>query len=467
MSKLSIKDRSYKNGIKTSKVGILVYLVIFIYMFVFFIVSSKSENITGYQVKTGMLSENRIYTGIALRNEISVTSDYSGYINFFFQEGDRFAYNNLVCCIDETGKISDFLGKDPSKDSALTASELKSFKQEIELFSKNFTENYFPYTETFETQINNELSKVETRRIVDNVEALSSSDTNDIIQYLRADSTGLLLLYNDGFETLSANDLTPDDFDENNYSCQLVNNDDCISAGSFVYKYVNDENWSIVIKVPNSELERIISNDYVEVKFSKTMDKSWAKVTLINTFDDFSLVELDFTNSMVTFCKDRFVEIELLLEEDTGLKIPNSAIAEKAFFLIDKDYVTKGGNSSDFTVLRKEYSKDGEIVKAVSVDVVKEEDDVYYVDTLSLDYGDVLVKPESAVDISDTFIVGNQGTLIGVYNINKGYAEFNRIDILYSNDEYSIVSPNSSYGLRAYDYIALDASIVTDKDFVY
>lgn len=44
------------------------------------------------------------------------------------------------------------------------------------------------------------------------------------------------------------------------------------------------------------------------------------------------------------FCTDRFIDIELILEEETGLKIPNSSIVEKEFFIVPKDYVTQGGN---------------------------------------------------------------------------------------------------------------------------
>ena len=89
-----------------------------------------------------------------------------------------------------------------------------------------------------------------------------------------------------------------------------------------------------------------------------------------------------------------------------------------------------------------------------------------------LSIGDVLYYTpmegvQTAPDQPLTFTVGKQGTLVGVYNINKGYADFKQIEVLYSNDEYSIVKSNSYTGLRAYDYIALDSSQVTDKDFVY
>ena len=57
-------------------------------------------------------------------------------------------------------------------------------------------------------------------------------------------------------------------------------------------------------------------------------------------------------------------------------------------------------------------------------------------------------------------------TLIGVYNINKGFADFKEITILYSNDEYSIVKSNPNYGLLEYDYIVLDAESINEDDFI-
>ena len=66
----------------------------------------------------------------------------------------------------------------------------------------------------------------------------------------------------------------------------------------------------------------------------------------------------------------------------------------------------------------------------------------------------------------DVFVVKERGTLTGVYNSNKGYADFKEITILSQNDEYAIVKPNSTYGLRVYDYIALKADTVSDDQFI-
>ena len=86
----------------------------------------------------------------------------------------------------------------------------------------------------------------------------------------------------------------------------------------------------------------------------------------------------------------------------------------------------------------------------------------YYLDSSVLSSGENLYK----LDSQETFTVSKRATLIGVYNINKGYADFKQITILDSNDEYAIVKPNTRYGLSVYDYIVLNAESVRDDQFI-
>ena len=57
-------------------------------------------------------------------------------------------------------------------------------------------------------------------------------------------------------------------------------------------------------------------------------------------------------------------------------------------------------------------------------------------------------------------------SLQGVYNINKGYAVFRKVEILFQNEEYTIVNTGTSYGLSLYDHIALDASAIKENQIV-
>jgi hypothetical protein len=76
---------------------------------------------------------------------------------------------------------------------------------------------------------------------------------------------------------------------------------------------------------------------------------------------------------------------------------------------------------------------------------------------------DKILKPDS----TNTYIVGSRtGSLSGVYNINKGYAVFKQITVIYENDEYAIVEPKTSYGIALYDHIALDGSQLREDQLI-
>ncbi len=223
-----------------------------------------------------------------------------------------------------------------------------------------------------------------------------------------------------------------------------------------------------MIQVDTEErVQELMEAEYVKVKFMKDQYEVWGKVTVYghDEKEGITFVGLSFTTSMINYITDRFVDVELVLEEDTGLKIPNSSIAQRNFFLIDEDYIVEQGSDKKTGVMRQTFTEDNEITSEfveTPIYNIDEEEGLYYVDESVLNVGDVLYKEDS----SETLTVSKQASLTGVYNINKGYADFKRIIVLYDNEEYSIVESNTQYGLRPYDYIALEASTVVADQFV-
>lgn len=204
---------------------------------------------------------------------------------------------------------------------------------------------------------------------------------------------------------------------------------------------------------------------YIKVRFLKNQYESWGAVTLLHNSDG-AYIKLSFTNSMLTYVSERFLEIELILGDQTGLKIPLSAIAERTFFLIPEDFVIQEGNNGKSGVVRQTYLEDGtlssEFVEA-GIYSFDEDTGQYYLDTSVLEMGNILLK----LDSQETYTVSSQASLIGVYNMNKGYADFREIDILTQNAEYALVQPNTKYGLNVYDNIVLDATSVKADQFIY
>ena len=177
--------------------------------------------------------------------------------------------------------------------------------------------------------------------------------------------------------------------------------------------------------------------------------------------DNEYFLKLNLKNSLIRYINERFTNIELVLNSNTGLKIPNSAITQKEFFTIPKSLFTESGSSSDLSVMVQDKSSNS--VTIVKPTIFSENDDFYFVDDDDLKEGDIIQQPDS----SSTYTVGtDKDKLTGVYNINKGYAVFKQIKKLSENDNYTIVESKTSFGISLYDHIALDGSAVKENQTI-
>ena len=446
-------------------IGMLIFAAIFVYVIVCVFMYFRTDHIVGYSVVEGSLSSNSIFRGIALRTEDVVTGNDAGYVNYFAREGERVASGDLVYTIDETGRLTDYIQTSESGENSLSDADLSELKTEITAFTNRFDRTEFSDVYNFKYNVEGTVFKLSNYNILENVNNLNDVSGNSFINLRYAPESGIVTYYIDGYEELKLEDMTAELFDQKNYDKNHLVNNTLVAGGDALYKLSTNEDWSIVIQVDDEKLvAELIEKEYVEVKFLKNQYTSWGKVDVYTNDEGDTFVSLTFTNSMITFCTDRFIDIELLLEDEKGLKIPNSAIVEKEFFIVPKEYLTKGGNSGSDGVLLETYDEDGNVTTAfVATTIYDATDTEYYLDDSVLQPGNYIVKPES----TEKYAISKTGSLIGVYNINKGYADFKEVNVLYDNEEYSIVKSNTVYGLNVYDYIVLDASTVNDNQFIY
>lgn len=445
-------------------IGMIIFAAIFIYIVICVFMYFTQKHIEGFQVKMGSLSTNNIYKGIILREEEIVNATQAGYVNYYAREGERVGVGNLVYTLDESGRLADYLDTEAAEGSTLTSRDLSELKTEILDFTNTFDTEYFSTVYDFKYSVKGTVLKLANANILENADKINGSGLSELISFCNAPTTGIVIYSVDGYEDLTLDQLNQDVFDIKNYEKNQLISNELVEAGQPVYKISTSEDWSIVIQTDHDKAEELLEKEYVLVKFLKNQNTSWGQVSTYTNEEGDTFVQLTFTNSMVTFCTDRFIDIELILEDENGLKIPNSSIVEKEFFIVPKEYVTQGGNSSSYGVLKETYTEDGTATtEFVETTIYNETETEYYLDDMVLRIGDYIIKPDS----TEKYAISKRGSLTGVYNINKGYADFKQINILYQNDEYSIVKSNTQYGLSVYDYIVLDAATVEDDEFIY
>lgn len=462
------KIRKYRKPLNLN-IGMLIFAVIFVYVVVCVILYFQTGHIVRYEVKKGSLATNNIYRGVVVRDETVVNTENAGYVNYYANEGERVAAYDLVYIVDETGRLNEELESINLGENVLSEKELMEFRSELVNFSHGFDREEFSGVYDFKTSLGNTVKKLASVNMLESIDRINTgSGIANIVSRCYAPKTGVVSYWVDGYESLTADQVTEEVFDKKLYEekkKQLLGNT-LLERGDVAYKLSTNEKWSVVIPVESSERgAQLEEEEYIRVKFLKNQYESWGEVKLLHNGDGKHYLQLTFTNSMITFSGDRFLEIELLVNEDTGLKIPVSAIVDKEFYLIPEAYVMPEGNNGKGQVLRQYVMENGEISsKLYEISLYSYDKDTkeYYVDATILDEGNILLKEDG----QETFMVSRRATLTGVYNVNNGYADFRQINILAQNDEYAIVKANTQYGLNVYDYIALNADSVHDDQFI-
>lgn len=462
--KKATKIKKYRKPLNLN-IGMVIFGVIFIYVVVCVIIYFQTSHIVRYEVKEGSLAVDTFYEGIVLRDETVVYADTAGYVNYYAREGERVAKNNLVYIVDETGRFNEELENMSLGENSLSDRELAEFRSEIVNFVHGFRPTQYSVTYDFKYSLRNTVLKLANANMLQNVDALGGGAGTETVKYFYAPDTGIVAYWTDGFEGLSAQDISEDMWDDPEYEKKLMPGNTLVESGDAVYKMSTSENWSIVIPIDPQRGAELQEEGYIKVRFLKNQYESWGETKLLTNADGKTYLQLSFNNSMVTFITDRFLEVELIVEDEIGLKIPVSSIVEKEFFLIPEDFVIPGGNNGGDSIIRQSFLEDGTIsseLAEVEVYYYDSETKEYYLDSSILTAGENLYK----LDSQETFTVSKRASLIGVYNINKGYADFKQITVLYKNDEYAIVKPNTKYGLNVYDYIVLNAESVRDNQFI-
>ena len=443
--------------------GVLVFLAIFVYIVIMVVSYFRQSHITPYEVKLGSLAINNTYKGVILRDEQVITSDFSGYINYYARESEKVNAFAMVYTVDSTGKLSEMISDDANEESSLSNESLSDIRNSISSFAVGFSPENYSETYDFKYGIEGTVLKLANNAVLANIDRLRAENYADSIDFGYAPSSGVIEYYTDGYEDLTAETISPEQAEGEGYEKNALHSNDLISEGDSAYKLITSELWTILIEIDEERAQSLDDKNYIEVRFLEKNITAWASVSVLRQ-NGRTYAKLDFNNSMITFSNDRFVEIELLDNAREGLKIPNSAIVERTFYLIPEDYMTNGGNTGDAGFNRESYLEDGTLsTEFVPATIYNKDDGYVYVDESVFKVGDYIIKPEDG----ERYPISKQASLIGVYNINKGYADFKQITILNQNEEYAIVKSNSEYGLSVYDYIALKGDSVSENDFIY
>ncbi len=442
--KMSMNNLSGIQRIFTLNIGTIIFGILFIYIIISILLYITATHVTSYQVTAGPLTKNQTYTGLAFYSESVVKADTGGYISYFAGENTKVKSGGAVYGVSQTQQ-------DESKVT-LSSDTLEQISSAMQSFTLNFDPSDFYDVYSLKYQVEGSVLNQSLKDMT--LTGGTITVGNETIN--TAADAGIVVYSLDGYEDLNINQITAEDLDEKSYQIKSLKTNSRVEAGDSVYKLINSENWSLVIPLTARQIVNLGDLTSVRVKFLKDGITQKGNFSIMTMSDGSYYGKIDFSSGLSNYLDSRFVDIELVTNNDVGLKIPVSSVVNKEFFTIPDEFAVSGGDGNTIGFMKQTAGGTAEFTTTTLYEHLNGK---YYVDNSVFKTGDIIVKENS----TDRCIIRDTASLEGVYCMNKGYAEFRKITIIDKNESYCIVKEGTDYGIAQYDNIVLDASRVKES----
>lgn len=454
-------------------IGHILLGLMIVYLVVAVVDYTKTPRISIYEVTEKNIADDNNCRGMIIREERVVNTSSAGYINYYIGNNERVAKNQTVYSVDESGNIHDML-LDAGTKTRLSKENIQWVRDKISSYRKGFSELQYSKTSNLHNEMENAVLELTTEDMLKNLSSVMSAASGSGVSFrtVAAQESGMVSYYVDDYSGLKPDHVTADMFEED-YERTNARTDQLVSANSPVYKLVTSEDWTIVLHLSleqynalKAEEKRQKSDGAEQATIIITLTRAGIDKRVTYTLKKesgsyFAIASLD--KYMSYYIDDRFLDVSLNLNSEPGLKIPKSAILEKEFYVIPNEFMIRSEDTESQGVTIESYDKNGNVDYIFTPAYIYYQDDVHtYINKELCESGSYLYNKET----KERFQLGESITLEGVYNTNKGYCIFKRIERLKDNGEYCIVAKNTKYGISVYDHIIVDASTVTDQEII-
>lgn len=450
---------------RSINIGVIVFLILFVYIAINVYLYFTKEKLSIYEVHEGTTAIDNQITGIILREEKVMKSDKAGYITYFQKEGARVAKGTSVYSVDDNGMMVEAISNGEIA-MKLTEKDNAELRHEIRAFQSSFSNTEYSSVYEFKENVKGTVLDILNSSIINQTqELMEETGINYSFDMVPSPESGIITYYMDSFEAITPEGVTMDMFQLENYERLSLRTPEMVTASSPIYKLITSETWSIVLPLTTEQYELLLEKETVKATIIEDNLELTAKISLFQKGSD-SFAKLTLNQYLSNYLEERFIDVRLDFDTVEGLKIPLTSIVEKDFYLVPLEYFTLGGESTKEGLIKEVYDETGEVTfPFVEAQKYYEDENYGYVDADLFTPGTWITSPDP--DSDDRYQLNQTSKLTGVYNVNQGYAVFNRIEILYQNKEYCIIDDNTPKGVSAYDQIALDATTAIEEKIIY
>jgi len=457
------KRTKRSGGRQTVLFTYLIVIMVVVYLAAQF-VSFINQDTTNYIIaREGEIVDSFSTQGVIVREEQLVKATTSGIVQYYYPGGKELQKGTLVCSLlddyygdilqEKIDEIYDEIADmgDTEYDEAFDSLDT-NIAQSIAQYLRNKSVNGYSSLYMLETNLKDAVSERKDMYSLMSNTKISSllaeqgiylGEQNTVKSNLYLSSAGVIDYSYDGYEGWTV-DQIGSDFMKNyeaNYAYFEINLQS-VEAGAPLYRLVSSPVWSIVIFLTEEEAAFFSGMDTVSFIYNSS-DKMTGRITQLKQtgYDEYKLV-LQVTERIQDFMNDRTANLVFSKNSHSGIKIADSCLVHKEYYVAPKSYLMQSGADYGFLVS----GADSVYFQKVTVADVKD-DMVYFTLPEGMSPG-VTIQSASS---DQTMVIGETGYLYGVYLINGGYEQFESVDIIYQAQGYSIVE-----GINLYDRVKVN-----------
>lgn len=444
-------------------IGIVIFMFILIYLGILVINFFTKSHLEIYEVKNETLAQDNIVNGLILRSETVINASHSGYLNYYFPDNSRATKNSILFSIDETKEYYDLLTNN-TISNGISSYDAASINKLIDTYRQSNFESDYNRLYHFSSEVNATIQELSDAFSVSVVTNAVPDPAPGTLHFYQSEASGLISYNTDELCGITLDSVSASDFLFAENYAEYKNRKSIVEANTPVIKYITDESWGILCELNDGQIKSVQNLSSIDFTICEDGFRTKAPFRLVNIDNqDFLLIYMD--QYIQNYLDERFLTIELCWQSTEGFKIPLTAITEKEFFVVPIQYFTKGNDANTLGLLVEEIDEETGVADyTFKASTIYYNDGLYYyIDPSEFCQGQRVLFPDSFT----MYTIELSETLEGVYNINKGYAQFRRIERITQNDEYCLVKNDTEYGLKQFDHIALDASDAVDSGIIY
>ncbi|MCR5104091.1 MAG: hypothetical protein K6B68_06505 [Eubacterium sp.] len=450
----------------------IIFFIILIYVVASIIKSVSKDPITTYKVSSSNINNNIKCTAIALRNELQINSSKSGYLIYFVRDGDKVQKGSPVCTVDETGNVISAIkaaGDNDEGNELFTNADYTNIRNAIDSYKSSYSDVNFSNLYNFKSEIESKVMELSSEVMIKEINK-GGAAVSSTLENIKSTESGVITYYTDGYEKKTPETLSVDDFDQTSYKKESLKTGDIMDSGSVVFKIVADENWHVVCMLSPEQAEKLKKEQNLRFVINGSPNDITASYTL-NQSGDVYFANIPLNKYMVDYIDDRFLNVEIILDKYEGLKVPNSSILEKETYKIPVGYVKEDKESSTHSVTVQRFDEkstagdasDKSVMKDINLKIYRSDEDYYYVEKNSFFDTDILFSPDQRENTPVLSL--EREKMQGVYVANAGIADFTEVEVVMSQDEFTILKDDGY--LKEFDNVVLDCSQVNENQTLY